>query len=116
MDFYNCDDCNDDHDKCDYFDFNCECCLALNFVIHLDLPYLQISQSSRPVGGRSSMAKPPEHYKHTKEKKNRVRQKRGSKKYIHLQKFIETRRQKKLAKRCTLDSSAQVTLPIKYFW
>ena len=38
---------------------------------------------------------------------------RGSKKYLHLQKFIETRRQKKLEKRCTLDPSAQVSFPIE---
>ena len=32
--------------------------------------------------------------------------KKGSKKYLHLRKFIETRRLKKLEKRCTLDPSA----------
>ena len=58
------------------------------------------------------MAKPPERYKRTKEKKTRMGQKRGSKKYLHLQKFIERRRQKKLEKRRTLDPSAQVILQI----
>ena len=46
--------------------------------------------------------------------KNSLKPKRGSKKYLHLQKFIERRRQKKLEKRCTLDPSAQVTLPINF--
>ena len=40
--------------------------------------------------------------------KQKTRVKRGSKKYLHLKKFIETRRQKKLEKRCTLDRSAEV--------
>ena len=45
-----------------------------------------------------------------------VEPKRGSKKYVHLQKFIETRRKKKLEKRCTLDLAAEVTLPIAILW
>ena len=43
--------------------------------------------------------------------KPRVGPKKGSTKYLHLKKFIETRKQKKLAKRCTLDPSAKVTFP-----
>ena len=39
----------------------------------------------------------------------------GSKKYLHLKKFIERRRQKKFEKRCTLDRSAQVNDDIDYF-
>ena len=45
--------------------------------------------------------------------KQKTRVKRGSKKYLHLRNFIETRRQKKLEKRRTLDPSAQVSLPIE---
>ena len=44
---------------------------------------------------------------------NSVKPKKGSKKYLHLQKFIQKRRQKKLEKRCTLDLSAQVFLSIE---
>ena len=47
--------------------------------------------------------------------KPRVEPKRGSTKYLHLQKFIETRKQKKLAKRSTLDLSAEVTFPLHWF-
>ena len=50
------------------------------------------------------------------EQKTTVKPKRGRKKYFHLQKFIETRRQKKLEKRCTLDLAAEVTLPIAILW
>ena len=46
-------------------------------------------------------------------RRTRVKPKRGSKRYLHLQKFIETRRQKKLRKRSTLDLSAQVSLLIE---
>ena len=46
-------------------------------------------------------------------RKTRVKPKRGSKKYLHLQKFIEMRREKKLQRRCTLDPSAQVTFLIE---
>ena len=49
------------------------------------------------------------------EQKTTVEPKRGRKKYFHLQKFIETRRQKKLEKRCTLDPSAEVTLILTKF-
>ena len=45
--------------------------------------------------------------------KPRMKPKRGSTKYLHLQKFIETRRQKKRAKRRTLDPSAKETFPIE---
>ena len=114
FDYCNNDNCNDDHDRCDYLD--CKRYLAINFAMHLNLSYLQISSSSRPEGGRGSMAKPPDSYKHTKEEKTRVKQKRGSKKYLHLLKFIETRRRKKMEKRCTLDPSAEVTLFIEDFW
>ena len=60
------------------------------------------------------MSTPPEQYKNTRKKpRNRLKPKQGSKKYRHLLKFIETRRQKKREKRCTLDRSAQVFLPIE---
>ena len=53
----------------------------------------------------------------TREKpKMTMEPKRGITKYLHLQKFIETRRQKKLGKRCTLDPSAQVSLLMDYCW
>ena len=39
---------------------------------------------------------------------------RGSKRYLHLLKFIATRREKKLEKRRTLDPSAKVTKPMLY--
>jgi hypothetical protein len=44
--------------------------------------------------------------------KQKTRVKIGSKKYLHLKKFIETRRQKKLEKRCTLDRSAEVMVMV----
>ena len=47
--------------------------------------------------------------------KTRVKPKQGSKKYRHLRRFIETRRMKKLEKRCTLDPSAQVTFATEFF-
>ena len=50
------------------------------------------------------------------EQKTRVEPKNGRRKYFHLQNFIETRRQKKLEKRCTLDPSAQVTLFKVFVW
>lgn len=60
------------------------------------------------------MSTPPEQYKNTRKKpRNRLKPKPGSKKYRHLLKFIETRRQKKREKRCTLDRSAQVFLSLK---
>ena len=82
------------------------------------------------------MANPPERYKDTfnmstiredirralekalsrQKQRTRVKPKRGSKKHVHLQKFIETRRKKKLEKRCTLDLAAEVTLPIAILW
>ena len=43
-------------------------------------------------------------------KKTNVRLKQGSKRYRHLGKFIERRREKKLEKRRTLDPTAQVIL------
>ena len=49
------------------------------------------------------------------EQKTTVEPKRGKQKYFHLQKFIVTRRQKKLEKKCTLDLSAQVTWHIDFF-
>ena len=45
--------------------------------------------------------------------KQKTRVKKGSNKYLRLKKFIETRRQKKLEKRCTLDRSAQVMVMVK---
>ena len=71
--------------------------------------FADISLSSQPVRGRGIMATPPDGYGDAQ--KPRVKLKRGSSKYLHLQKFIETRRQKKRAKRCTLDPSAKVTFP-----
>ena len=54
------------------------------------------------------MGPPRERYKVTKKQKTGVRLKRGSKKYLHLQKFIERRREKKIEKRRTLDPTAKV--------
>ena len=70
--------------------------------------------------GRGNMTRPPEQRKSKKrgtreEHQTKVEPKRGSTKYLHLQKFIETRKQKKLAKRCTLDLSAEVTFPLHWF-
>ena len=58
------------------------------------------------------MATPPDGYDGAQ--KPRVKLKRGSTKYLHLQKFIETRRLKKRAKRCTLDPSAKVTFATEF--
>ena len=62
------------------------------------------------VGRSGDMGTPPERYKCTKKQKTGVRLKRGSKKYLHLRKFIERRREKKQEKRRTLDPSAQVIM------
>ena len=56
------------------------------------------------------MAKPPEHDRVGKKEKTKMKQKRGSKRYIHLRNFIERRREKKLQKWRTLDPCAQVIL------
>ena len=65
----------------------------------------------RFVGGSGNMGPPQrERYKVTKKQKTGVRLKRGSKKFQHLQKFIERRREKKLEKRRTFDSTAKVIL------
>ena len=82
--------------------------------------------------GRTTMATPPDRYKTAEStfslarsrnnrgchfstffkaeisKKTKVKQKQGSKRYCHLRMFIETRRRKKLEKRCTLDPLAEV--------
>ena len=47
-----------------------------------------------------------------KKKKQKAREepKKAKKRYSHLQEFIETRKQKKVQRKCTLDLSAQVTI------
>ena len=45
-----------------------------------------------------------------KKQKAREEPKKAKKRYSHLQEFIETRKQKKVQRKCTLDLSAQVTI------
>ena len=62
---------------------------------------LDVADMRRALGNDASWQK----------QKIRVEPKRGSQKYLHLQRFIEARRKKKRDKRCTLDPSAKVTFP-----
>ena len=52
--------------------------------------------------------------RHKASKKKTKMKLRGSKRYLHLLKFIATRREKKLEKRRTLDPSAKVTKTMLY--
>ena len=95
---------------------------------------LQINPAADQSFGGTTMATPPERYKTTEStfslarslnnkgcnfctflkaeilKKTKVKPKQGSKRYQHLRKFVERRREKKLKKRRTLDPTAQVIL------